>query len=157
MRTRRPSHWSSFGFYWIKDTVCLTIANCLPQLMKSLCAYAHDVINAFCRIPGVTGFSFWKEISFKSKLWYSMKLLETLYNLSKIGSKFKLLRNMKLHTESKYRIETERQWKTKTPKFSWILISFTRYQLDNFEKMLRKWKLPFSKFTVFTIFYFSKT
>ena len=40
--------------------------------------YAHDVIGAFNRIPVFTGCSLLKEISSKSKIWYSMKLLDTL-------------------------------------------------------------------------------
>ena len=60
----------------------------------------------------------------------------THYNLSKIGSKIMCyaFANMKLHIESMYRIETGRRWKMKTPKCSWIFISFTWGQLDNFEK-----------------------
>ena len=45
----------------------------------------------------------------------------------------------------------------KKTKFSWILISFTWGQLDNFEKYSENENFPFSKFTVFTIFFFSKT
>ena len=55
-----------------------------------------------------------------------------------------------------YSIETGRRWQMKTPKFSGILISFTWGQLDNIEKCSENENFPFSKFTFFTIFFFSQ-
>ena len=52
------------------------------------------------------------------------------------------------HIEGMYCIETGREWKMRTPKFSWIEISFDWGLLENFEKWTENESYQFSKFTV---------